>query len=66
MSENHLVPLSPQAIEILKEIKVYSGHCANVFPSRDDPEKFISENTVTKLLRALGYDTQLICQAWRL
>lgn len=58
MSENHLVPLSPQAIEILKEIKVYSGHCANVFPSRDDPEKFISENTVTKLLRALGYDTQ--------
>lgn len=59
MKEEHLVPLSPQAISILKEIQEYSGHCENVFPGRDDPKKFISENTVNKALQNMGYKTRV-------
>ena len=58
MKEDHLVPLSPQAIDILRQIQQYSGDYENVFPSRDDPKKFISENTVNKALQNMGYDTQ--------
>lgn len=58
MGEEHLVPLSPQAIAILREIQKYSGHLENVFPNRDDPKKFISENTVNKALQRMGYDTK--------
>jgi len=59
MKEEHLVPLSPHAIAILRQIQQYSGNYENVFPSRDDPKKFISENTVNKALQNMGYDTQV-------
>lgn len=58
MGEEHLVPLSPQVVAILREIQKYSGHLENVFPGRDDPKKFISENTVNKALQRMGYDTE--------
>lgn len=58
MKESHLVPLSPQAIAILKQIQQFSGHTDNVFPSRDNPKKFMSENTVNEALRHMGYNTQ--------
>ena len=57
MKENHLVPLSPQAMQILKDIHQYSGQHENLFPNRDNPTKFISENTVNEALRHMGYDT---------
>lgn len=58
MKEDHLVPLSPQAISILRKIQQFSGQTDNVFPSRDNPKKFLSENTVNEALRHMGYDTQ--------
>lgn len=57
MKENHLVPLSPQVIDILMQLKQISGQGDNLFPSRDDPNKFFSENTVNKALQRMGYDT---------
>jgi integrase len=57
MKEPHHVPLTPQAIEILKQIKPYSGHCKNVFPKLGDDNLFISEGTVNKTLQRMGYDT---------
>ena len=59
MKEDHLVPLSPQAVSILRQIHEYSGSYENVFPSRDDPKKFMSENTVNKALQNMGYDTEI-------
>ena len=35
----HIVPLSPQALEILEVMKPISAHREHVFPSRNDPEK---------------------------
>jgi integrase len=51
----HLVPLSRQAIEILKEIQPLTGHRKYVFPGVQDPNRPMSENTVTGALRRLGY-----------
>lgn len=58
MKEDHLIPLSKQAIQILNEIKIYSGSSPNVFPKNSDPQGFISETTVNNTLRRLGYNTQ--------
>lgn len=58
MKEAHLVPLSGQAISILKQLQQFSGHTDNVFPSRDNPKKFMSENTINEALRHMGYNTQ--------
>lgn len=57
MKTDHLIPLSPQAIQLLKEIHKYSGMTKNVFPKNGDPNGFISESTINKTLRRLGYDT---------
>lgn len=57
MKLDHLIPLSPQAIILLKEIHKYSGMTKNVFPKNGDPQGFISESTINKTLRRIGYDT---------
>ena len=55
MRELHIVPLSSQALEILKEIKPLTGHARYVFPSIRTNKRPMSENTVNAGLRRLGY-----------
>ena len=55
MKHEHVVPLSRQALAILKQVKTLTGGRRFVFScSRDKP---ISDNTLNKRLRDLGYDT---------
>ena len=55
MSKEHLVPLSRQAVAILKQVKVLTGHRSFVFScGRDQP---IANVTLCGRLRHLGYDT---------
>ncbi|HAG2476107.1 TPA: tyrosine-type recombinase/integrase [Salmonella enterica] len=62
MRTAHIVPLSRQAIAILKRIQDISGHHELVFPGDHNPFKPMCENTVNKALRLMGYDTkQDIC-----
>ncbi|HDX8863229.1 TPA: tyrosine-type recombinase/integrase [Klebsiella michiganensis] len=62
MRTAHIVPLSEQAIAILKRIKDISGDGELVFPGDHNPYKPMCENTVNKALRLMGYDTkQDIC-----
>lgn len=53
------VPLSHQAIELLREVR---QHCRPgtelVFPGDHNYRKPMSENTINKALRVMGYDTQ--------
>lgn len=51
----HLVPLSEQAIAILKEIQPLTGDGQYVFPSVRSKKRAMSENTITGALRRLGY-----------
>ncbi len=58
MKRTHLVPLSVQAIEILKDIQPLTGAGKYVFAGAYDLNRPMSENTVNKALRTLGYDTK--------
>jgi integrase len=51
----HLVPLSRQAVDILRELRPLTGGGRYVFPSVRPGDRPISENTVNAALRRLGY-----------
>ena len=58
MRKEHIVPLSRQVKNLLKEIRLYSGMSNHVFPADHDLNKFISENTVNKTLKRMKYNTE--------
>jgi len=51
----HLVPLAPQALAILEELRPLTGHGQYVFPSLLTGERPMSENTIRAALRRMGY-----------
>lgn len=55
---DHLVPLSKQALEILREIQPLSGQGEFVFMGGHDPKKAMSEAAINAALRRMGYDTK--------
>ncbi|EDS5244534.1 site-specific integrase [Salmonella enterica subsp. enterica serovar Essen] len=59
MHTPHLVPLSKQALAILKQIKQFCGKHELIFIGDHDPRKPMSENTVNSALRVMGYDTKV-------
>lgn len=52
----HIIPLSQQAVAILRELHPLTGRGKYVFPSLRSGERPMSENTVNAALRRLGYD----------
>lgn len=58
MKDEHLVPLSHQAVALLKQIQAISGESVFVFPGAHTLNKPMSENTINKALRVIGYDTK--------
>lgn len=55
MGEQHLVPLSRQAVVILREIHQVTERGQYVFPSERGSGRPMSENTVNASLRRMGY-----------
>ena len=55
MRKVHQVPLSPQAIAILRSAQTVSGTCKLAFPGLRGPTRPLSENTFNAALRRLGY-----------
>jgi integrase len=51
----HLIPLSQQAIAILKELQPLTGHSKYVFPGYRSPLRCMSENAVLMALRKMGF-----------
>lgn len=60
MKVEHLVPLSSQAVRILREVQPISGHGRYVFPSIRTGERCMSENTVNAALRGMGYAKEVM------
>lgn len=56
MREAHVVPLSKQALAILRGVKPITGHGRYVFPSLLSEERPMSNNTINTALRRLGFD----------
>jgi len=59
MKVDHLVPLSIQALEILRALQPITGHGKYVFPSLRTGERPMSENTVNAALRGMGYSKEV-------
>jgi len=57
MGEQHLVPLSRQALALLEDLKSITGNGRFLFPSLRSAERPISDNTVNAGLRRLGYSS---------
>lgn len=55
MREQHIVPLSSQAVATLKELQPLTGRGSYVFPGARTNGRPMSENTVNAALRRLGY-----------
>jgi len=58
MRDPHIVPLSSQAIEIIKELQPLTGRGRYLFPGVRTVDRPISENTVNAALRRLGYSKE--------
>lgn len=58
MKTPHLVPLSSQAKALMEELHTLSGNKELMFIGFTGDDKPISENTVNKALRTMGYDTK--------
>lgn len=52
---DHLVPLAPQAVEVLQAMKSLTGDLELVFPSDRHAHRQMSENTLRALLIRAGY-----------
>lgn len=56
MRKPHRVPLAPQALKILEQLRGITGSSKYLFPSVRSWHRPISENTLNAALRRLGYD----------
>lgn len=54
----HIVPLSSQAVELLKGIHSFSCSGEYVFRGGHNPDKAMSEAAINAALRRMGYDTK--------
>jgi integrase len=58
MKREHVVPLSTQAVAILREAYGLTGNSRFVFPGQRSPNRPMSENTLNAALRRLGYSSE--------
>ncbi|ASM23956.1 integrase [Serratia marcescens] len=65
MRRPHKVPLSRQAISLLKQLKPITGHYPLVFIGRNDPRKPISKESINQVIELLGYKGRLTGHGFR-
>ncbi len=56
MKSDHIIPLSSQAIVILKELQPLTGHGKYVLPSTRSFSRCMSDNTINAAFRRMGFD----------
>jgi len=61
----HLVPLSKQAVILLKDLQGLTGRCRYVFPSSRGDSRPMSENTVNVALQTMGFKGELVGHGFR-
>jgi integrase len=65
MRETHIVPLSKQAINTLRELQPLTGHWDFVFPNQHKPSGCMSENTILYALYRMGYHSRATGHGFR-
>jgi integrase len=65
MRELHIVPLSRQSLDILKELKKLTGQWSHIFANQHNPSGFMSENTMLYALYRMGYHSKATGHGFR-
>ncbi|MGH8625579.1 MAG: tyrosine-type recombinase/integrase [Gammaproteobacteria bacterium] len=56
MRKDHLVPLSQQALELLRELQGITGKGEYLFPNHRRPKSFMGAATLNKSLKSMGFN----------
>jgi integrase len=65
MKEIHIVPLSRQAVAVLRELQKHTGNRQYVFPNQQNLLTFMSENTMLYALYRMGYHSRTTGHGFR-
>ncbi|MFL5241532.1 MAG: tyrosine-type recombinase/integrase [Gemmataceae bacterium] len=65
MKDQHIVPLSRQAIEILRELQKHTGNRQYLFPNQHKPANYMSGNTMIYALYRMGYHSRATGHGFR-
>ena len=65
MRQEHIVPLSLQAIAVLRELQKLRFNSPFVFPNQQTPNKTMSENTILYALYRMGYHSRATGHGFR-
>ena len=65
MKTPHIIPLSRQALEVLRALKLLAGDCKLVFPGANDKTVPMSNNTLLFALYRLGYKGRMTGHGFR-
>lgn len=65
MNTPHIVPLSSQAVEILRTLQLISAHSKLLFPGERNHDKAMSNNTILGALKRMGYQGRMTGHGFR-
>lgn len=65
MREEHIVPLSRQALDVLRQLQALSGRGRLVFPAQTNINRPMSENTMLYALYRMGYHSRATGHGFR-
>lgn len=62
---DHVVPLSRQSVEILRELHFLTGDGPYLFPSARDPKRHMSDGAINAALARIGFKGELVGHGFR-
>ena len=65
MRDPHIVPLSHQAVAVLRELQGYTSNRKHIFPNQNKMLTFMSENTMLYALYRMGYHSRATGHGFR-
>jgi integrase len=65
MRDPHIVPLSNQAVAVLRDLQKRTGKRQYLFPNQQKPDRFMSENTMLYALYRMGYHSRTTGHGFR-
>ncbi len=65
MKAEHLVPLSEQVIQLLSELKEWTGSRPFLFPNHRNPSECMSATTINRALERMGYGGKFSAHGFR-
>jgi integrase len=64
-NQAHIVPLSEEALEVLRELRTLTGGVPLLFPNNYGADGFMSENTIGRMLWRMGYKNRQTLHGFR-